>query len=164
ILNALGLLGGAWTGSLTVYAILFGNDTLKPWGCIHCCCARKTRSLLRESFPTMPLKSSRPLSSSLSPDSSTSSNDLLLQQPALSQQLDSLELFLKEYVVDSTYLEDSNNNEYSNKLSKLLEKLRKSNNNNTTSKVDAVLPQISPSDRSNIQDISSYQLPVPHFT
>ncbi|CAG8604544.1 9542_t:CDS:2 [Paraglomus brasilianum] len=150
IFNALGLLGGAWTGSLTVYAILFGNNILKPWGCIHsyCCCyARKTRLLLRKSFPTIPLKSSKSLISLLSPDSSASTNDLLLQQPALSQHLDSLELFLKEYVVDSTYLEDSNSNDDSNKLSKLLGKLYWRSNSN--SKVDAISPQISPSDSSN---------------
>ena len=146
------------TGSLTVYAILFGmcctylqnlylfkfkilkliyifllfvgDNTLNPWGCIqsYCCCyARKTRSLLRKSFPTMALESSPFIIASS--DSSTSSNDLLLQQSALGQQLDSLKLFLKEYVVDSTYLENLNNDEGSNKLSKLLGKFYWRSNN-----------------------------------
>ena len=114
-----------------VFLLFVGDNTLNPWGCIqsYCCCyARKTRSLLRKSFPTMPLKSSRSLGSPSSASSSTLSNDLLLQQPALGQHLDSLKLFLKEYVVDSTYIEDLNNNEDS-KFSKLLGKLYWRNNN-----------------------------------
>ncbi|CAG8638217.1 2575_t:CDS:2 [Paraglomus occultum] len=140
IFNALGLLGGALTGSLTVYAILFGSDTLKPWGCIqsYCCCfARKTRLLLRKSFPTMTLESSGTLSNLSSSNSSASSNNLLLQQSASSQHLDALKLFLKEYVVDSTYFENLNSDEELNIFGKLLGKLDwKNNNNNNTDKDD----------------------------
>jgi len=65
---------------------------------------------------------------------STSSSDQ--DDNTLQQRLDALELFLKEYVVDQTYLEDFNANKYPNKISEFLGswtwKGRKGNDSSTS--------------------------------
>ncbi|CAG8616352.1 4574_t:CDS:2 [Paraglomus brasilianum] len=136
IFNALGLLGGAWSVGIGLYAFLYGSDILNPWGCVHSyCCyyARKSRLQVRESFSAMLLQSPRSLVRP-SPDLSAPNN----LYHALEQRLDTLELFLKECVVDQTYLENLNDGKNSNKWNKLLEKWswRKKNKINTTSNVD----------------------------
>ncbi|CAG8626398.1 4465_t:CDS:2 [Paraglomus brasilianum] len=120
LLNALALLGGAWSGAIGLYVFLFGSKSLNPWGCVqsYCCCfVRKTRSQLRESFPT--IQSSVSLMTSSLSDLPTSSNTSF-REPTLEQRLDALELLLKEYVIDQTYLENVNGNKYSNRLSELI--------------------------------------------
>ncbi|CAG8604562.1 9543_t:CDS:2 [Paraglomus brasilianum] len=180
VLGSLGLLGGAWSLALIAYATLFGSKSLTPWGLIHsyCCCfVRSTRSRFRESFSTIPLQSS----SSSTSDLSILSSDLSYNDNALQQRLDALELFLKEYVVDQTYLEDLNANKYSSKISEFLGnwtwKSRKRNDSSTSdatlpqvsstendsSTIDTTQPQVSSTDSPNIRDISNYQLPIPNL-
>ncbi|CAG8635768.1 2542_t:CDS:2, partial [Paraglomus brasilianum] len=109
LLNAFGLLGGVWTTATGFYAILLGSDSLQPLGYIqmYCCCfARHTRLQFYKSFSTTPSKSSESLITSLPPDLIISSSNSSLQVTTLQKRLDTLELFLKEYVVDKTYLED----------------------------------------------------------
>ncbi|CAG8556214.1 3651_t:CDS:2 [Paraglomus occultum] len=94
VLGLLGLLGGAWSLAITGYTTLFGSKRLAP---------------LLDNSSTL--------------DVSTSSSDLSFQDNnTLQQRLDALELFLKEYVIDQTYLENLKDNKYSNRLSKFLGK------------------------------------------
>ncbi|CAG8650287.1 6958_t:CDS:2, partial [Paraglomus occultum] len=117
--NALALLCGAWSGAIGLYVIWFGSKSLSPWCCVqsYCYfCARKTRSQLREAFPTMSLQFSMNLSlPDLSTDLSASSNNSLSQKLTVEKRLDALELLLKEYVIDLTYLKNLNDDKYSNK-------------------------------------------------
>ena len=94
-----------------------GNRSLSPWGCVQsycCCCAQKARLQLRESFPTLSLRSSvSPMNSSLT-DLSTLSNNSLFRELTLEQRLDVLELLLTEYVIDLTHLEKLKDDKYLN--------------------------------------------------
>ncbi|CAG8548894.1 9269_t:CDS:2 [Paraglomus occultum] len=113
VLNALGLLGG--------------SDTLNPWGCIQLYCCRKTRTRLRESIAEMPMQSSKLLDGS----SPSSSPDLSTALNTLQCRLDTMDLILKEYVIDQTDLESANNNQNSS-----MWPWRNKRKNNT----DAILP------------------------
>ncbi|CAG8623630.1 9360_t:CDS:2 [Paraglomus brasilianum] len=120
VISSIGLLGGAWGLAVGLYAILFGSDSLRPWGCIHfyCCCfIRQTRLQLRESLPVIPLRSSK--SSTVLPAGSYRSKDSKSVEQ-LQERLDRLELFMREYMVESAYLEGLNENRFPNRLSSWL--------------------------------------------
>ncbi|CAG8554506.1 2153_t:CDS:2 [Paraglomus occultum] len=111
ILGALGLFGGAWNLAIVVYVFLFGTRSLHPWGFVqtYCCClAKQTLSKFRETFPIMPLNSDpEALSSKLSfPDSETLSVNLTSQVMTLQKRLNTMESFLREYVVDISDVQD----------------------------------------------------------
>ncbi|CAB4373734.1 unnamed protein product [Rhizophagus irregularis] len=104
-LGGVGLIGGAWGLAAAVYALLFGADTLRPWGVVqsYCCgFSRLTQKKLEKTLPTIPFFDT------INPDiknhpskhalSSAEQNKLILTR------IDSLELFLQEYVVDVHYL------------------------------------------------------------
>ncbi|CAI2163251.1 14166_t:CDS:10 [Funneliformis geosporum] len=102
LLSVFGLVGGAWGLAAAFYATLFGVDIIRPWGCVqfYCCGIRnKTHNKLKKSLPVIPLvkSSERPLPS-FSRDVSRD------EHAALQQRVDALEVFLREYVVDSNRL------------------------------------------------------------
>ncbi|RIB13440.1 hypothetical protein C2G38_2040978 [Gigaspora rosea] len=95
IINSLGLIGGAWGFAATIYAVLFGTITIKPWGLIQKYGFKINNSVqakLRNNFEIIPLVH----------HSKTTNN---LKKHELKRRLDSLQLFLTEYVVDVHYLE-----------------------------------------------------------
>ncbi|RIA84963.1 hypothetical protein C1645_831539 [Glomus cerebriforme] len=94
-LGSIGLIGGA--------------DTLRPWGLVqlYCCgISRLTRNKLKKSLPTIPFFNTdikdRPPIHDLSDLSLDEKIDLI---PKLQSRIDSLELFLRDYVVDVHYLD-----------------------------------------------------------
>ncbi|CAG8623018.1 9946_t:CDS:2, partial [Paraglomus occultum] len=134
VLGLIGLVGGAWGLSASLYAVLFGNDPLRPWGWVqfYCCCfVPRTRSQLYQSFSVIPFQQrqrQQKLITSLSNQSFESGNfashelseNLKNQSDSLEQstkeRLDALELFMQEYIIDTTYLDGLNENNYPNKL------------------------------------------------
>ncbi|RIA80027.1 hypothetical protein C1645_745531 [Glomus cerebriforme] len=97
-LGGLGLMGGAWGLATAIYELLFGTDTLRPWGIIqsYCCgFSRLTRDELKKTLPTIPFFDK-------SYSDTKNQNDLSLTE--LQSRIKSLELFLQEYVVDVNYL------------------------------------------------------------
>ncbi|RIA80025.1 hypothetical protein C1645_839419 [Glomus cerebriforme] len=107
-LGGLGLMGGAWGLATAIYAMLFGVDTLRPWGIVqsYCCgFSRLTKNKLKNTFPIIPFFSK----SYLDNKNHLSKFDLSLDEKIelvsiLQSRIDSLELFLQEYVVDVNYL------------------------------------------------------------
>ncbi|CAI2195619.1 952_t:CDS:2, partial [Funneliformis geosporum] len=101
LLGVFGLVGGAWGLSSALYATLFGVDAIRPWGCLQTDCGlrRRTYNKLKRRIPVLPLINS---SSSM-----TELNSYSPDVKELRDRLISLEIFLKEYVVDINYLEKS---------------------------------------------------------
>ncbi|RIA84961.1 hypothetical protein C1645_831537 [Glomus cerebriforme] len=97
-LGSLGLIGGAWGLVVAMYSLLFGADKLRPWGItqLYCCgVSRLTRNKLKKTLPIIPFFET----SYLDVDNHLLKNDLsLAEQNKL--RIDSLEIFLQEYVVD----------------------------------------------------------------
>ncbi|RGB29339.1 hypothetical protein C1646_766736 [Rhizophagus diaphanus] len=107
-LSGIGLLGGAWGLAAAMYSLLFGADTIRPWGIVQSYCygfSRLTRRKLKETLPIIPFyeKSYTDANHDLSFDEKI---ELI---PLLQSRIDSLELFLREYVVDVNYLDDIQN-------------------------------------------------------
>ncbi|CAG8638765.1 3356_t:CDS:1, partial [Paraglomus brasilianum] len=127
--------------------------SLRPWGCVqmYCCClARRTRKKFYQSFPVIPLQSSKPSITSLSTDSATSSSDILFQVVTLRNRLDAVELLLKDYVIDDTYLVK-------------LDKNKESTATKVIAKSTPTPQKTSPEEVQDIQDASSKELPVTHL-
>ncbi|RIA80029.1 hypothetical protein C1645_19472 [Glomus cerebriforme] len=81
-----------------MYALHFGTDTLRPWGIVqlYCCrFSRLTRNKLKKSLPIIPFFDK-------SYSDIKNQNDLSLAE--LQSSINSLELFLQDYVVDVNYL------------------------------------------------------------
>ncbi|RIA84945.1 hypothetical protein C1645_831519 [Glomus cerebriforme] len=105
-LGSAGLIGGAWGLAAALYGLLFGADALRPWGLVqsYCCgFSRKTQKHLGDSLPIIPFFDTSELNTKHHPSkhalSLTEQNELILSR------IDSLELFLQEYVVDVRYLD-----------------------------------------------------------
>ncbi|RGB29336.1 hypothetical protein C1646_766733 [Rhizophagus diaphanus] len=105
-LSGLGLMGGAWGLTVAVYAFLFGADTLRPWGAVqlYCCgFSRLTRKKLKTTLPTIPFFDTMDPNTKNHP--SRNALSLAEQYELILARIDSLELFLQEYVVDVRYLD-----------------------------------------------------------
>ncbi|GES78850.1 galactose oxidase [Rhizophagus clarus] len=101
-LNGMGLMGGAWGLAVAIYALLFGTDTLRPWGIVQSYCygfSHLTKRKLKKTLPIIPFHEAS--------SSNTEDSDLSLAEKVkmLQSKIDSLELFLREYVVDVDYLD-----------------------------------------------------------
>ncbi|KAF0550176.1 hypothetical protein F8M41_024923 [Gigaspora margarita] len=95
ILSSLGLIGGIWGFAATIYAILFGTIPIKPWGLIQKYGFKINKSVqvkLKDTLGFIPLVQ-RPKTNNLN-------------NYELKRRLDSLQLFLTEYVVDVQYLKE----------------------------------------------------------
>ncbi|CAB5382109.1 unnamed protein product [Rhizophagus irregularis] len=106
-LGGVGLIGGAWGLAAAIYSWLFGADTLRPWGVVqsYCCgFSRLTQKKLRTTLPTIPFFNT------INPDVKNHPSKYALslteQNKLILERIDSLELFLQEYVVDVHYLND----------------------------------------------------------
>ncbi|KAF0495062.1 hypothetical protein F8M41_021211 [Gigaspora margarita] len=95
VLNSLGLIGGAWGFAATIYAILFGANAIKPWGL-----TQKYGFKINKSVQTK-LKNTLEIIPFVNHPKTTNN----LNNHELKRRLDSLQLFLTEYVVDVQYLE-----------------------------------------------------------
>ncbi|CAG8662264.1 44194_t:CDS:2 [Gigaspora margarita] len=95
VLNSLGLIGGAWGFAATIYAILFGANAIKPWGL-----TQKYGFKINNSVQTK-LKNTLEIIPFVNHPKNTNN----LNNHELKRRLDSLQLFLTEYVVDVQYLE-----------------------------------------------------------
>src|SRR6266498_4967332 len=74
----------------------------RPWGCVQSCCcglSRRTRDKLKDTFPEIPL-----INSSLEDSSSQDISHV----KELQDRLNTLEVFLKEYIIDVKYLKKLN--------------------------------------------------------
>ncbi|CAG8676020.1 6337_t:CDS:2 [Rhizophagus irregularis] len=101
-LSGLGLIGGAWGLAAAIYTFLFGANILQPWGAVqsHCCgFSRLTQNKLKDSLPTVPFSDDPNTKDQINSLSLAEQNKLFLLR------LNSLELFLQEYVVDVQYLD-----------------------------------------------------------
>ncbi|PKC67629.1 hypothetical protein RhiirA1_458175 [Rhizophagus irregularis] len=102
-LSGLGLIGGAWGLMAALYAFLFGADTLRPWGAVQsyfCGFSRFTQKKLKKIFPIIPFSDTSYKNFKKYPPYHELSSD---EQTEL--RINSLELFLREYVVDVHYLD-----------------------------------------------------------
>ncbi|CAG8760158.1 36902_t:CDS:2, partial [Gigaspora margarita] len=95
VLNSLGLIGGAWGFAATIYAILFGTNAIKPWGL-----TQKYGFKINNSVQTK-LKNTLEFIPFVNHPKTTNN----LNNHELKRRLDSLQLFLTEYVVNVQYLE-----------------------------------------------------------
>ncbi|GBC04951.1 hypothetical protein RclHR1_05970008 [Rhizophagus clarus] len=97
----MGLIGGAWGLAAAIYALLFGADTLRPWGIVQMYCCGFSRLTQRKLKKTLPIIFD------------TNADDTPDRPPnsltSLQSRVDSLELFLQEYVVDVNYLDGIRN-------------------------------------------------------
>jgi hypothetical protein len=90
-----------------------GADALRPWGIVqlYCCgFSRLTQRKLKKTLPIIPFFDT----TSTNIKDPPSLNDLSIAEkieliPLLQSRIDSLELFLQEYVVDVHYLDDIRN-------------------------------------------------------
>ncbi|CAG8734465.1 2992_t:CDS:2, partial [Funneliformis caledonium] len=101
LLGVFGLVGGAWGLASALYATSFGVDTIRPWGCLqyYCGLRHRTHNKFKKTIPVLPLINT---SSSMTELDSYASDFKELRD-----RLISLEIFLKEYVVDIKFLEIS---------------------------------------------------------
>lgn len=103
VLNSLGLLGGAWSLAAVVYKLLFGDDTIQPFGLVqkYGYFYKKTQKKLTKVLSTFPLVQI--------PDSSNNIDDKNRAEQ-LDKKIDNLELFLRDYVVEVQQLDKVYNN------------------------------------------------------
>ncbi|KAF0550197.1 hypothetical protein F8M41_024943 [Gigaspora margarita] len=111
VITSLGLIGGAWGFAATIYSVLFGKFwiilscyptasgaiAIKPWGWIQKYGFKINNSVqtkLRNKFEIIPL---------VHHPKTTNNSE---KHEELKKRLDSLQLFLTEYVVDVQYLEE----------------------------------------------------------
>ncbi|CAG8511841.1 15568_t:CDS:2 [Funneliformis caledonium] len=102
LLGVFGIVGGASSIAMALYTFLFGANLFRPWGYTqaYCCgLSYRTYNKLKNSFPVLPLVNSSSLM--------TKPNPSLQDIKELQDRLNSLEMFLKEYVIDVNYLEKS---------------------------------------------------------
>ncbi|RIA84954.1 hypothetical protein C1645_741947 [Glomus cerebriforme] len=116
-LSGLGLIGGAWGLAAAVYAFLFGADTLRPWGIVqsYCCgFSRVTQKKLRVVLPAIPFFDTLNPSPINHAQNHYADLPLAKQNELILSRIDSLELFLQEYVVDVQYLDGIRKNDRNN--------------------------------------------------
>ncbi|CAG8497315.1 12437_t:CDS:2 [Dentiscutata erythropus] len=102
VLNSLSLIGGAWTFSVIIYKLLFGDDAIQPFGVIQkygCCLRNRTMNNLRKSLITLPLTNNVQNSHLISDN-----NEISIEQ--LEKEINALEIFLKDYVIGAQQLEN----------------------------------------------------------
>ncbi|CAG8640687.1 19878_t:CDS:2, partial [Racocetra persica] len=87
VLNSLGLLGGAFGLAISLLVLLFGNNTINPWGFVQ-----RHNKAMQTNLITF---------SELIPNNSD--NEMSIQE--LRQKLNLLQLLLGDYLVDAEYLE-----------------------------------------------------------
>ncbi|RIB24704.1 hypothetical protein C2G38_626474 [Gigaspora rosea] len=94
LFRSFGLVGGAWTLLTSIYIFLFGTNLLQPFGFIQSSCLRSQASKKLKESLDIPLFSSHP-------DRLKHENideELSLQ---LQRRIDTLETFLREYIIDT---------------------------------------------------------------
>ncbi|CAG8809088.1 9908_t:CDS:2, partial [Dentiscutata erythropus] len=109
-LNILGLFGGAFGILTSFYALLFGVKSIQPWGLVQ-------RTVFKHNKPAQN-KLLTTLESLQFLDHLNNDKDNLedqLSTKKLKKRLDSLQLFLRDYVVNVQYLEQINENINRNK-------------------------------------------------
>ncbi|RIB25004.1 hypothetical protein C2G38_2138997 [Gigaspora rosea] len=108
ILSSLGLIGGAWSLAVCVYKLLFGDDAIRPFGLIqkYGYFNQRTQKKLSKFLSTLPLVQILDSSKNIVDDDDESRVD------QLEKQINDLELFLRDYVVDAQQLDKAHiNNE-----------------------------------------------------
>ncbi|CAI2179852.1 6883_t:CDS:2 [Funneliformis geosporum] len=99
VFSIFGLVGGAYGIASTIYIILFGTNVIRPWGCVHHSCGLRgrTHNKLRKELTVIPLVQNLGVSSN--------PQEISRELIALQSRVNSLEVFLREYVVDVKYME-----------------------------------------------------------
>ncbi|CAG8648236.1 10601_t:CDS:2, partial [Funneliformis caledonium] len=102
VFSMFGLVGGAYGIASALYVVLFGTNVIRPWGCVQYSCGlrNRTQNKLRKELPVIPLINSNPEILNISRENSR--EELI----ALLHRVNSLEVFLREYVVDIKYLKE----------------------------------------------------------
>ncbi|KAG9287126.1 hypothetical protein G9A89_001020 [Geosiphon pyriformis] len=103
VVNLFALFGGALCLMKLIYTMIFGNELIQPWGLIHfygCCFAKKTNRQIRELFPVLPMYDNTRLQYPITSDTDTLNQYIL----HLQRRYDSLELFLRDFVADASFL------------------------------------------------------------
>ncbi|CAG8463222.1 21123_t:CDS:2 [Gigaspora rosea] len=106
--SSLGLIGGAWSLAVCVYKLLFGDDAIRPFGLIqkYGYFNQRTQKKLSKFLSTLPLVQILDSSKNIVDDDDESRVD------QLEKQINDLELFLRDYVVDAQQLDKAHiNNE-----------------------------------------------------
>ncbi|CAG8516718.1 20794_t:CDS:2 [Gigaspora margarita] len=104
--SSLGLLGGAWSFVIIAYKLLFGDDTIQPFGLIqkHGYFDKLNQKQLTDNLSTIPLVQD-------SFNNADDENQVVL----LEKKISDLELFLREYVVEAQQLDKFYENIENNK-------------------------------------------------
>ncbi|CAG8722915.1 15111_t:CDS:2, partial [Funneliformis mosseae] len=106
-LGIFGVIGGAWGLVVGFYAFLFGESLIHPWGFIQKNCCRiksKTQSKLRKSLSILPLTDSSIL------DEKDKVEEVSVEEfNRMKEKLKSLEILLREYVIDVKFLQSVEN-------------------------------------------------------
>ncbi|CAG8507534.1 12571_t:CDS:2 [Ambispora leptoticha] len=104
LLGALALFSGIWVIAAGVYTCLLGTTVLRPWGLIHSCCfPNDNRKHIRNRFLIIPLFS--PAVNGNSPVVNNFGTDDEFKT-RVEERFNTLEDFLKDYVVNAGYLEE----------------------------------------------------------
>ncbi|RIB13441.1 hypothetical protein C2G38_2248857 [Gigaspora rosea] len=100
ILSSLGLIGGVWSLAICVYKLLFGDDAIRPFGLIqkHGYFYERTQKKLSKFLSTLPLIQLLDSSKNIDDDDES-------RVDQLEKQINDLELFLRDYVVDAQQLD-----------------------------------------------------------
>ncbi|RIB25009.1 hypothetical protein C2G38_2139000 [Gigaspora rosea] len=100
ILSSLGLIGGAWSLAVCVYKLLFGDDAIRPFGLIQKrgYFYEQTQKRLTKFLSTLPLVQLLDSSKNIDDDDES-------RVDQLEKQINDLELFLRDYVVDAQQLD-----------------------------------------------------------
>ncbi|CAG8505990.1 18830_t:CDS:2 [Gigaspora margarita] len=92
VLTSFGLLGGAYGLAISLLVLLFGNNTINPWGFVQ-----RHNKTMQTNLMTF---------SELIPNSNNSDSEVSTQElKDLKQKLDLLQLLLSDYLVNAQYLE-----------------------------------------------------------
>ncbi|CAG8604520.1 3976_t:CDS:2 [Gigaspora rosea] len=104
--SSLGLLGGAWSFAIIAYKLLFGDDTIQPFGIIqkHGHFDKLNQKQLTDHLSTIPLV-----------QDSFNNVDGENQVVLLEKKISDLELFLRDYVVEAQHLDKVYENIENNK-------------------------------------------------
>ncbi|KAF0550195.1 hypothetical protein F8M41_024941 [Gigaspora margarita] len=100
ILSSLGLIGGAWSLAVCVYKLLFGDDAIQPFGLIQ----KRGYFYARTQKKLTKFLSTIPLVQLLDPSKNFDVDDES-RIDQLEKQINDIELFLRDYVVDAQQLD-----------------------------------------------------------
>ncbi|CAG8548584.1 6897_t:CDS:2 [Ambispora leptoticha] len=104
LLGILSALGGAMSGFSAAYVFLFGIDRVKPWGL----CQRIFR--IRDPIQKKLYKTLGPKLPFVNVDENDNDEKMPVSLEELQNRLNSLELFLREYIIDHLYLAETQKN------------------------------------------------------